>query len=109
MLKSKKFISFLTVALAISMMMSSVFAFGGIDGEVVTPTGGGELAGKIIGIMRWIGYAIAIGMLVYIGIKYIMASADEKATLKGALIKYVVGAILIVFAVTIANAIFNIQ
>lgn len=63
----------------------------------------------IIGAVQWVGYAIAVGMLVYIGIKYIMASASEKADLKGALVKYVVGAIIIVFATTIASWVFSLN
>ena len=59
--------------------------------------------------MQWIGYAIAIGMLVFVGIKYVMASANEKADLKNSLIKYVIGAVLIAGAVTIAGWIFAIQ
>lgn len=73
-----------------------------------TPTPvGSDTASKVIGAMQWIGYAIAIGMLVYIGIKYVIASADEKADLKNALVKYFIGAILIASAVTIAGWIFN--
>ena len=71
-----------------------------------TPVGDGK-ANVIIGTMQWIGYAIAIGMMVFIGIKYVIASADEKADLKNALIKYFIGAILISLAVTIAGWIFN--
>ena len=44
----------------------------------------------ILGNIQWIGYAIAIGMLIYIGIKYTMASASEKADLKGYMIKFVI-------------------
>ena len=67
-----------------------------------------EKAWDITSALLWFGYAIAIGMLVYIGIKYIMASANEKADLKNALIKYVIGAVIIVFAVNIADWIFSI-
>lgn len=67
----------------------------------------GNFAGNLIGVFRWIGYAIAVGMLIFIGIKYVMASADEKADLKKSLVKYVIGAILIIGAVSIANMIFN--
>ena len=64
---------------------------------------------KIIGAIQIVGYLIAAGMIVYIGVKYIMASASEKADLKGLAIKYVIGAILIVFGTTIASWIFSIN
>ena len=57
----------------------------------------------------WIGYACAIGMIVFIGIKYIMASADEKANLKGMLVKVVIGSIIIVGSLTITNAVISLM
>ena len=59
--------------------------------------------------MMWIGYACAIGMIVFIGIKYIMASADEKANLKGMLVKVVIGSIIIVGSLTITNAVISLM
>lgn len=58
---------------------------------------------KIIGTLMWIGYSIGIGMIIYVGIKYVMASADEKASLKGMFVKIVIGALIIVSATTITN------
>lgn len=109
----KKFMSILMVMMLTFTMVGNVFAFGGITGDAKQPSGdeGRKIVGAIdvvIGTIKWIGYAIAVGMLVYIGIKYVMASANEKADLKNALIKYVAGAIIIVFAVTIADWIFSI-
>lgn len=82
--------------------------FSGITGGAKAPGNAADTANAIIGAMQWIGYAIAIGMLVFIGIKYVMASANEKADLKNSLIKYVIGAILIAGAVTIGGWIFKI-
>lgn len=67
----------------------------------------GDTVAIVLGAIQWIGYAIAVGMLIFIGIKYVMASADEKANLKNAMIRYVVGAVLIAGGVTIASWIFN--
>lgn len=55
----------------------------------------------ILGMVQWIGYAVAIGMLVYIGIKYVMSAADEKANLKRASINYLIGAIVVFAASTV--------
>ena len=73
------------------------------------PTGAGSTVGIIVGTLQWVGYAIAVGMLVFIGIKYVMASANEKADLKQSLVKYVIGAVLIVFATTIAKWVFSLN
>ena len=61
----------------------------------------------VLGVIQWVGYAFAIGMLIYIGIKYMMSAANEKADLKKGLINYVIGAILIAATVTISGWIIN--
>lgn len=104
----KKVMSILMAVAMLFVMYGGVFAFSGITAAPSAPNGAAGIAGTVIGVMKWFGYAIAIGMLVYIGIKYIMASANEKADLKNALIKYVIGAVIIVFAVNIADWIFSI-
>lgn len=55
----------------------------------------GTIGNKIIGIIQVVGTGIAVIMLIVIGIKYLMASADEKAQLKGQLTLYIIGAILL--------------
>ena len=68
-----------------------------IDAEVNT------MVNDILGVIQWAGYAIAIGMLIYIGIKYMMSSANEKADVKKAAINYAIGAVVIAGAVTICT------
>lgn len=69
----------------------------------ISPYTGGAtaLASNVLGFVQFVAYAIALGMLIYVGIKYVMASANEKADLKSALVKYVIGAIIIAGASTI--------
>lgn len=67
-----------------------------------------EATEKILGWLQWFGYAIAVGMLIYIGIKYTMSAASERASLKSHLISYVIGAIFIAAASTIAGFIIDI-
>lgn len=78
-----------------------------VDDTAIKGSGAGTTASMVLGAMQWIGYAIAVGMLIYIGIKYVMASADEKANLKNAMIRYIIGAVLIAGGVTIAGWIFS--
>ena len=79
----------------------------GLNPTPTAPDGGDTIAGKILGFLQWAGYAIAVGIVIYIGIKYIMASADEKASLKSTVIKFFIGAFLIVNATTILNIFFD--
>ena len=79
-----------------------------IIGEAKPVEVNNTVASNILGAMQWFGYAIAVGMLIYIGIKYTMSAADERANLKGSLVKYVIGALLIVTASSIIGWIISI-
>ena len=59
----------------------------------------------ILGIIKWAGAAIAVGMLMFIGIKYVTASPDGKAEIKKTAIIYVLGAVLIFSASAILGII----
>ena len=72
------------------------------------PLDDGNVVSSILGFLQWFGYAVAIGMLIYIGIKYVMAPANDRAVLKDALIKYTMGAILIAGASTVIKIITSI-
>jgi TRAP-type C4-dicarboxylate transport system permease small subunit len=75
-----------------------------ISDPTIDPTMSDKVA-QILGAIRWFGYAIALGMLLYIGIKYMMSAANEKADLKKGSINYVIGAVVVVAASTIFGAI----
>ena len=104
----KKKILFFNLIIAISLLFSAVYAtIEDVIGEVNVNPVEKELAGDILGALQWIGYAIAVGMIIYIGIKYTMSAADDRAELKGAAVKYVMGALLIMVADTIVTMVFN--
>ena len=64
-----------------------------------------KVSNSLLAALSWVGYAVALGMLLFIGIKYVMSGANEKANLKGKLVTYVVGIGLIGFCSTIAAAV----
>lgn len=66
------------------------------------------IAVKIIGSLMWAGFVIAIGMIIFIGIKYVMASADERASMKGMLVKIIIGSLIIAGSTAIVNAVISI-
>ena len=110
-MKMKKIKSMLIMVVAMYVFVSGASIFGGnISLASVIPTVGPSLpdstqADQLVrnfgGALSMIGYAIAIGMTVFIGIKYVIASADEKASLKGMMVKVVVGSVIIAAASTI--------
>lgn len=67
------------------------------------------IAASVIGTLKWCGYVIAIGMLIYIGIKYTMAAADDRASMKGILVKIVTGSFIIAGSATIVDFILSIS
>lgn len=99
----KKIVSMLLTVSILLTMGSMVFA-----GDVIKPSVPGDnpfssAGSTVLGYIQWFGYAMAVGMLLYIGIKYMMASANEKADLKKGSINYVIGAVLVFAAATIVG------
>ena len=101
------------VFVMIMMIAMSSFLYANNFGEQ-TLTGGeanlGSLAGKgktLLGTLQWVGYLVAIGMIIWVGIKYLTSGAGEKAKAKETLIPIVIGAVLVAGATWIASALFN--
>ena len=86
----KKITSVLMTISLLAAMGNSVFAM-----AITQNTTLNGVMGIILGIVQAIAFAFATGMLLYIGIKYTMASANEKADLKNSSIKYLIGAIIL--------------
>ena len=66
-----------------------------------------SLGSQIIGIVTTIGSVVAVLVLVVLGVTYMMGSAEEKAEYKKTLMPYVIGAVLVFAASTIAGVIFS--
>ena len=66
-----------------------------------------NLGNNIIGVVRTVGVVISVVILLVLGIKYMMGSAEEKADYKKSMIPYVVGAILIFASTTIVGIVYD--
>ena len=102
----------ITILLIIAMGMPIVLADSAITpnslNATYSNTGGIQSVGeKIMWIVQTAGVVIAVIVLMVLGIKYMMGSAEEKAEYKKTMIPYIVGAILIFAATTIANVVYN--
>lgn len=111
--KSIKIISMiLTIAIVLMALTISTFAtspkdFNGTNSTIsglenVTTTGN-----KIITVIRTIGMLVSVIILMVLGIKYMMGSAEEKASYKKTMMPYIVGAILLFGASALAELVFN--
>lgn len=111
MLKSNKMLKIILILITIlSILMvlgGNIFASG--DGVFTVPSGSAtELSGKatsmgsiLLGVFQAVGTVVAVVILVWLGIKYIMASPDGKAEIKKQAFGYILGAVLLFGAVWI--------
>ncbi len=102
-------------SLAIMVMMISVVG----AAYAVTPsdiTGNANVQGaseiqtlgqSIVGILQTVGIVLSVVVLIIIGIKYMMGSAEEKAEYKKTMIPYLVGAALIFAASVFAQVVYQ--
>jgi len=98
-----------TILLVVSLGATTVFGLtpNQLTGTEPTSNEITTLGQKIIGILQTVGIVLSVVILVVLGLKYMMGSAEEKADYKKTMIPYVVGAVCIFLAPTIANAVYN--
>ena len=65
------------------------------------------LGGKILNILQVIGIIVGTIILVVLGLKYMTGSLEEKAEYKKTMIPYLVGAVIIFAAPSLAKGIFT--
>ena len=96
----RKYISFLSV---LTMFQNVVLASDSGAASKIT-----SKVGTFVNIIAYLGYAVALGMLAYIAMKYMMSAASDRANMKQGAINYLIGAFLIAGASTIATAVVSI-
>ncbi len=118
MKKQMKIISVLLIIVALLGVLSNVVLADGVDlsskieeiakGDTSVKTDKLTDLGKtIVTIMQTVGIVVAVVVLLVLGIKYMMGSAEEKAEYKKTMIPYVVGAVLIFASTTIVNIVYQ--
>lgn len=112
--KTIKIISILLLALlVVSFVATNVYASGdilsGVKPDATGDTGGRlqvkNASNTILGIIQIAGTAVAIGMVLFLGIKYMMAAPDEKASIKKSSTMYIIGAVILFAATNIVTII----
>ena len=109
---SKKTLRIITIISTIVLVLCvASLSFAKTPSELTANEGNTEqiytVGQRIMGIIQAAGIVIAVVVLMVLGIKYMMGSAEEKAEYKKTFIPYIVGAILIFAATTIANMVYN--
>lgn len=115
MKNSKKIVKIAVISMLVMMMLiSSTVVFAAPDPSSYTGSNGtiqvekiDTLGQNIIKIISTIGSIASVIVLIVLGIKYMMGSAEEKAEYKKTLLPYVIGAALVFAASFIASVVFN--
>lgn len=94
--------------------INMVFAIDTSAFKDVVKVGEGEMGsfatfgGKILYIVQFVGYSVAVIMLAVMGIQYMMSSPNQKADLKSKFVPYAIGAVLLFGGSTLLNIIYRI-
>lgn len=111
---NKKMIKIGTTIIMIVMLMSVAFSVFAISPKDIVATddvnGTTEIqtvGQNVVGILQTVGIVLSVVVLIILGIKYMMGSAEEKAEYKKTMIPYIVGAALIFAASAFAQVIFS--
>ena len=115
MKKVSKVISVLLVVMMLISAGSTVFAVvAGVSdpstytGQTVSGTDRiTTLGNQIITILTIVGTVASVIVLIVLGLKYMMGSAEEKAEYKKTMMPYVIGAALVFAASAIAGILYN--
>lgn len=117
MKKQVKVLSIALIVLTVLLAISNVVLATDIPGKIDQIAQGNStadtskvvnLGATIVTIMQTVGIVVAVVVLLILGIKYMMGSAEEKAEYKKTMIPYLVGAILIFASTTIVNVVYNV-
>lgn len=93
----KKILSKIIIASIILVMCVPSLVFAGAVGEI------SQKGTTILNAISWVGYAMSLMMIVIVGVKYILASAEGKASLKKSMISWIIGAFIVFAATTIVG------
>ena len=111
---NKKMVKIFTSIIVLMMVISiSISSFALEPGEMIGNTSAQgtpeikNVGNSIIGILQVVGIVLSVVILIVLGIKYMMGSAEEKAEYKKTLMPYVIGAALVFAASTIAQIVYN--
>ena len=108
--KTQKILVFIATILLVLVLGANVVSAIAPNGiKPIDPEGTEiqDVGGRILGVLQTVGVVLAVIILVILGIKYMMGSAEEKAEYKKTMVPYLVGAVFIFAAPIIANIVYN--
>lgn len=111
---NKKLVRIFSIVLMVIMLCSITLNVFALSPSEITGknsvTGASEIKNvgmSIVGILQTVGIVLSVVILIVLGIKYMMGSAEEKADYKKSMMPYIVGAALIFAASAFAQVIYQ--
>lgn len=109
----KKVMKILTTIIVIILMISLFTVSYGFDvseltGNQTDVTALKDAGNSVIKVITTIGIVVSVVALIILGIKYLMGSVEERADYKKTLVPYLIGAIFVFGASTIAQVIYEV-
>lgn len=106
-------IRLIIMLLLLMILNNNVYASGTIDTNITIGGTDAIYANKtmtetLLGVIQTVGSVISVLALVIIGIRYMLSSVEEKASMKGVLIYYVVGAVLVFATSNLLSIVYNV-
>lgn len=106
----KKLLKVLPVMFVLALTLTNVFA---LAPDVVVPTGTpsgtvNTVTGNIWSTVSVIVYVLALGAVVFAGLRYMFASADQKADIKKSTGILIIGALFVFGATLVLNIVRNV-
>ena len=112
-MKNKTFKLGMVILIVIMLVSISISSFALEPSNIIGNTsaqGTNEITNvgnSIVGILQVVGIVLSVIILIVLGIKYMMGSAEEKAEYKKTMMPYVIGAALIFAASALAQVIYQ--
>ena len=106
----KKFMKVLCLALVLVMVIAPVASFASFSNVTAGNLGGlnesvQTIGNGVYGLIRTIAFIVAVCMLAYMAIQWLLATPSKKAELKGRMWSMLIGVILLVGGVAILGVI----
>ena len=99
------------ISISISCLAASDLTPGNLTGDTSKVQNGvtsiNNVGNSVIGVLQVVGIVLSVIVLIVLGIKYMMGSAEEKAEYKKTMMPYIVGAALIFAASAFAQVIYD--
>jgi len=93
------------MSLLMCFLMIATVAFADVPKPEEVPAF--DQVGSILGLIRWVGIAVGVAMVMFVGVKYLTSGAGKKAEAKETMVPVLIGAVLLMLAPSIIDWIYQ--